>query len=131
MRVTVEYDASCRAYVVRHEAVHLTSLEHIDDWRRQLTEALEVALGKRRAALLIDIDGFELDPHCASNYSEVAKAVMARFATHVIRFGKRGDLTTASIRTAAVKAKFASNICDSRASAVALLEALRHSELTR
>ena len=60
----------------------------------------------------------------APRYGPIAKAVIGRFASVVVRFSATGGLTAASIRTAAIQQRFRSNLCDSRETAVALLEHL-------
>ncbi len=127
MRVWLEQSAGDGIWTIRHDDVRLADSTAIDEWRTLLLDELQSKVGSQRVPLLIDLSGFSLDPALAPAYGPVAKKVVSEYATVAVRYGPEGTLTSASLRTAAIKQGFASNICDSRETAVELLGRLQNS----
>lgn len=124
MRIWVSAEPDGSAWTINHEGVLLNSEDSIERWRTLLLAELDRVIGDRAVPLLINLHGFELHPAYSSLYGPVAKSVVAKYATHAVRFSPYGDFTSIGIHTAAIENRFPSNLCDSKATALALLERL-------
>jgi hypothetical protein len=125
MKVEVECDPSLDACTIRHEQVHLESSDDVAEWRRLVMGRLQAALGSRRAYLLVDYRGFNVNPIMADAYGEVAEEVRSRFAKDVFRYGVRDPLSSASARLQSLKRAHRSNVFATREEAIQALNKAR------
>ena len=124
VKLHLDYDQEHDVWTLRHEAVFIRDADDISQWRALLTEEFAKLEGKR-VYLLIDTDGFSLNPAVAEQYGGVAKMVVSTYAIGVVRYGADSDLTQTAIRIGAIKNRFPANIFPSREVALEVLAKVR------
>lgn len=125
MRVWVEYDSASNVCTIRHEETDIQSEADIQEWRRMvLGELAKVIPPGRKAWILVDFDGFNIGPHMADRYGEVAMEVRA-YAKQVIRYNCGDLVTRIFVRAKAANHGYHSYICQDRKEALKLVDELK------
>ena len=118
MKVRVTKNASLDACTITHDSVRLETLEDVAKWRLQLMELIQAAVGSGRAYLLVDDNGFSVNPRVAEAYGRVAEELRIRFAKEVFRYGATDPLSSASARLQSIKRTHNANMFATRQQAI-------------
>ncbi|MFK7990259.1 MAG: hypothetical protein AB8I08_29835 [Sandaracinaceae bacterium] len=112
-------------YVMRQQAVRLTTHLDIAEWEALMRERSETLLLERGGAkwwCLIDLGEYELNPELAADYGERARTFVERYFLGCVRFGDpEGLCSKSALRIGALKNRFPSNLFrDENAAQVAI-----------
>jgi hypothetical protein len=110
---------------IKHDAVHLEEPEDVKQWQQLVMSKLQSALGSRKTYILVDYNGFTVNPLMADAYGKVAEEIRRRFAKDVFRYGAKDPLSAASARLQSIKRAHKSNIFATRDEALAALSKAR------
>lgn len=124
MKITLKYDRELDAWTVEHQEARIRTRDDIAEWKRQLVAELKKLKGKK-AWLLIDAAGFQLDSAVAAEYGAIAREVAEKYAHGVLRYGKADGWTAAQVRLQAVIQRFPANFFQDREAAVEALRRLK------
>ena len=124
MRASLKYDKSIDAWIIAGKNVDLNTPADVAAWRDALRRELE-RLGGEKAALLLDLDGFEVGFAAKNAYGALEREIHDQYALALLRYGEPIGFSRTVIMLEGEKRGLPADVLPNRTAAVRALGDLR------